>query len=128
MTPKDSIIGIKPLAMIVHDLDLVGVTIVPDEAHAPLIIDPDTVLPPSVAPERLETIAGRCPQIVQRPRVVQLQELPIADPQHVLRYSLDEASFPGGTRGLGTWGSRCPPRRSPPLRRQAASSACSGGV
>jgi hypothetical protein len=64
--PKESIVGITPLAVIVHDLDLVGVSVVPDEAHTPLIVDPHAVLPPSLARERLETIARWCPQIAQR--------------------------------------------------------------
>jgi hypothetical protein len=41
-------------SMIIHDLDRVGVTVLPLETDTPAIVDPDTVLPQSVADQGLE--------------------------------------------------------------------------
>ena len=54
---------------------VIGVTTVPDETDAPLIVDPDAVLAPPITRERLETVAGRRSQVVERARVVELEEL-----------------------------------------------------
>jgi hypothetical protein len=44
--------------MIVSDLDAVGPTFRPDEATAPLVIDPDAVLPRTIAPQCLHPVAS----------------------------------------------------------------------
>jgi hypothetical protein len=66
--------------VIVHDLDLIGVAVVPDEADSPLIVDPHAVLTLPITRERLEAIAGRRSQIIQGARIVQLEELAVANP------------------------------------------------
>ncbi|HXG69389.1 MAG TPA: hypothetical protein VNJ04_02110 [Gemmatimonadaceae bacterium] len=45
--------------VIVYDLDIMGVTISPFEAHAPLIIDPNAVLTATSSFELLQPIAWR---------------------------------------------------------------------
>jgi hypothetical protein len=43
---------------VVDDLDLVGVTVVPAEADAPLVVDADAVLAVAITLERFEPVAG----------------------------------------------------------------------
>jgi len=61
--------------MIIYDLNLVWFTLDPGEADAVLIVDADTVLTPSFAPESLQLIAGRYPQLVQCVYRIKLIEL-----------------------------------------------------
>ncbi len=42
----------------VHDLHIVGVAVVPEEADAESILDPNAVLSALIARERLEPVAG----------------------------------------------------------------------
>ena len=53
-----------PLLVVVHDLDPVRAVLLP-EKQAPLVVDPDAVLPGAVALQRFELVAGRNPQIGQ---------------------------------------------------------------
>ena len=46
-------------SMVVRDLDVPCFAIAPSETDTPLIVDPNAVLPASVAPQRLKTIARR---------------------------------------------------------------------
>src|SRR4051794_13823630 len=55
----------SPRLVIVHDLHVVRVPVAPDEADAIMIVDPNTVLAPSVASERLESVARECRQIAE---------------------------------------------------------------
>jgi hypothetical protein len=57
--------------MIVHDLDVFRIAVAPNETDPEPIVDPNTVLPLAVAPEAFQAVAGRRPQIVQRPCRVQ---------------------------------------------------------
>jgi hypothetical protein len=45
--------------MIISDLHFIGVSIPPQKADSPLIVDPDTVLPLSVARQLLKAVARR---------------------------------------------------------------------
>ena len=49
--------------MVVYDLNLYCVGIDPSEADAPLVVDPYTVLPRSIALECLQSITRNCRQI-----------------------------------------------------------------
>jgi hypothetical protein len=49
--------------MVIDDLDHLGAAFPPDKADAPLIVDPDAVLPSAIAFERLKPVAGRRPEI-----------------------------------------------------------------
>ena len=51
--------------MVVDDLDLPYFAIAPRETDTPLFVHANTVLPSAVAPQRLEPVAGRHPQIVK---------------------------------------------------------------
>ena len=62
-------------SVIGDDLDVMGAIGLPDKAHAPLVVDADTVLSPAVALKRLELIARRHAQVVEYIRPVELLEL-----------------------------------------------------
>src|SRR3990172_3602440 len=66
--------------VIVHDLHLVGITVSPHETDSPPGVNPDAVLPPSVALQRLQPVAWRNPQVPQGPCVMKVQQLPACDP------------------------------------------------
>jgi hypothetical protein len=52
--------------VIIHDLNVVGVAAPPPKARTPPIVDPDAVLPGTVARQLLEPVAGRDSQVIQR--------------------------------------------------------------
>ena len=60
--------------MVVNDLDLPCFAIAPSETDTPLFVDANAVLPSAIAPQRLEPIAGRCPQIVKSACGIERQE------------------------------------------------------
>src|SRR5664279_4463625 len=72
-------------SMIIHDLDRVGVTVLPLETDTPAIVDPDTVLPQSVADQELEMVSRNRCEIGQRSRSVHMIQLPLC---HVLKTSV----------------------------------------
>jgi hypothetical protein len=74
--------------VVVHDLDIMSVAVFPSQANPPLIVDPDTVLAPSLARELLQAIRGRFAEIAQSIRSVQDQQLSQRD-------SLDPPELPG---------------------------------
>ena len=51
--------------MVVDDLDLPGIAVAPYETDAPLLVDANAVLPPAVAPQGFQPVAGRRPQIFE---------------------------------------------------------------
>ncbi|HSA82705.1 MAG TPA: hypothetical protein VLE23_17945, partial [Geminicoccaceae bacterium] len=61
--------------MIVDDVDIVGRSLMPPEASPPLLTNPDAVLPTPIAPQGLEPVAWRHPQVVQDSRLVQHAQL-----------------------------------------------------
>jgi hypothetical protein len=65
--------------VIIHDLNLVGVSFAPNETQTPLIVDPHTVLPFSITVQRFEPISGwRC-HIPQFRGAIQLPKLSSRD-------------------------------------------------
>jgi len=62
--------------MVVSDLSVVGVSVSPAEAHAPLIIDADAVMPLAIPGQLFQPVAGRNPQILERLRRIEDSELP----------------------------------------------------
>jgi hypothetical protein len=62
--------------MIVDDLNILRGIIMPAKADPPLAVDPDAVLPCTVAAEFLQAIPGRIPQVAYLPRSVDHQQLP----------------------------------------------------
>ena len=69
--------------MIVHDFDLFGAAVAPDEAHPPLVIDADTVLASATSFQQLETIPWRRCQIGELLRLMYLAQLALCDPLDV---------------------------------------------
>jgi hypothetical protein len=61
--------------MVVGNLDVEGVSILPAEADAVLVVDSDAVLPFSVALQGFELVAGNRGQIAQRGCAVQMEQL-----------------------------------------------------
>ena len=59
--------------MIVHELDRVCVTVLPDKADTPLVVDANAVLPRPVALQRLEPVARREAQSVKARRGMELR-------------------------------------------------------
>jgi len=58
--------------VIVDDLDVMRTVRRPPKADPPLVIDPDAELTGSKAFERLQSIAGRNPQVIQARRDLEL--------------------------------------------------------
>ncbi len=65
------------LAVIIDDLNFGWSSISPPETDAILVIDPDAVLPGSIASELLKPIARRYRNVVQLCRRIQLIKLSI---------------------------------------------------
>jgi hypothetical protein len=53
----------------------VSAVLFPHEADAPLVVDPDAVLPRAAASEQLEAVPGRDSQVREQRRGIQLHEL-----------------------------------------------------
>lgn len=62
-------------SVVIHDLDLVGIPLLPEKADSPTIVDADAVLSFPVARKRVQAIPGRRPQIVELPGIVQNHQL-----------------------------------------------------
>jgi hypothetical protein len=65
--------------VIVRDLDVLWPGLGPDETDAPLIVDPNTVLAGTIAPQCLQPIAWRSRQVAQRLGIMQLPQLALCD-------------------------------------------------
>jgi hypothetical protein len=85
--------GAPDLLVVIDDFDVRGPLGRPDEAHAVLIVDPNTVLPTPIAFQRFQTISGRHAQLVQGDDRIQLVQLSARDPPQRLR-----AALPGRLR------------------------------
>src|SRR5208283_3491213 len=62
-------------SMIVRDLHIVRAVVLPDEAHAPLVVDPDRVLAGPIPLQQLQPVVGRAEEFLERGRGVQHQQL-----------------------------------------------------
>jgi hypothetical protein len=85
-------------SVIVDDCHVVRIRAVPSEAHPPLVIDSNTVLPLSIAAKFLQPIARRHPQLVERFRRVDGDELTEHDAPEIRREPPDRFS---GKQPLG---------------------------
>jgi hypothetical protein len=65
--------------MVVHDGDVVRMTILPTKANSPLLIDANTVLASPVTLESLQSIGRGHPQVFEALRIVQHSELSSGD-------------------------------------------------
>lgn len=71
--------------MIVGNLDVPRFAIPPFEADPPLIVDADAVLAPTIAVQRLQTVARRHTQVVESLRGIDRQKLRTGAPLHLQR-------------------------------------------
>jgi hypothetical protein len=60
--------------VVIDDLDIDRTFSRPDEADAPLVIDADAVLAPSIFLERLKMVSRRDPKILEHRRPVKLRK------------------------------------------------------
>ena len=65
--------------VIVHNLNFVSVALSPHEAETPLLVNPNAMLPLSVAMQCFQAIAGRSSQVAQFGGAVQLPKLSPGD-------------------------------------------------
>jgi hypothetical protein len=66
--------------VVVDDFDLPGISIPPFKTNPPLIVDPDTPLPPSIATEFFEAVSGRLGELFDPVNAFNLPELAKGDP------------------------------------------------
>jgi len=89
-------------SMVINNLDLIGITVSPDEANSPLVIDANAVLALAVASQCLKPVPRRDLQVLQHSSAMEIQQLPARD-------SL-KAPEPGdlqiGEQGFGLPGSK----------------------
>jgi len=71
--------------MIVHNLNFNGIRVNPTEADAPLVVDPDAVLPFPITTECLQTVARDRPRVQQGRRRMNLVELPFRRRSNALK-------------------------------------------
>lgn len=69
--------------MIVDNFNFMRMILMPEEADAPLVIDPNAVLPVAVALERLEMIAGRDKQVRQPGTGIEHSQLSASNAQYI---------------------------------------------
>jgi hypothetical protein len=65
--------------VVVHDLDVVRVTIAPGKADAPLVIDANTMLTAAIAAQRFEPVPRRGSRIPQFRGAIELPKFPPRD-------------------------------------------------
>lgn len=70
--------------MVVSDLDIVDVS-VPSETYPPLVVDPDTPLAVAIAGKLLQPVPRRNPNKIKGSRSVELFQLALGNPLHILR-------------------------------------------
>jgi len=81
--------------MVIRDLDLVGISGLPTKANAVLLIDPNAVLPPSLASQAFESVTRRDGQISQ-----------VADPANLIEFPPSGGPQPLRTGSPGRRGIR----------------------
>ena len=71
--------------VIVFDANFVGMSLLPSERDAILVVDPNAVPPCLIALQRLESITGRNREIFESRRDVERLELPLRDSPDLAR-------------------------------------------
>jgi len=66
--------------MVVCYFNIIGVSVFPEKADSPLIVDPDTVLPLAISLQGFETVARGDPEVLKVPGSVKIQELSTCNP------------------------------------------------
>jgi len=75
--------------VVIDDLNVVGISPAPAETDPPLLVDSDTVLPISVTPELLNSVARRDPKIVEDRGCIEHPEYPKGGPLNPCAKFLD---------------------------------------
>ena len=78
--------------MVIDDFDFMGVSFMPAEADAPLVVDADAPLSGAVAGELFKTIAGRDPQKIKPGSRMELLQLTLGGSLCILRQLCGEPS------------------------------------
>src|ERR1700730_2971500 len=84
--------------MVVDDLDIMSVPVAPHKAHAPLIIDPDRVLPAQIPLQSLQTVGRWRSEIEQGVCTIQHQQ---SAPCHLLEAPPPPVAAIASEQGLG---------------------------
>jgi hypothetical protein len=84
--------------VVVDDLDRVGMSVSPNEANPPLVVDADRMLSCALLLQRFEAIARRNAQVIEPAGIVQETELPQS---HVLNLQREPAAPPAGPDQFG---------------------------
>jgi hypothetical protein len=71
--------GHQYLLVVIRNLDLKGISIAPHETYAILVVDPDAVLPDSIAFEGFQSVAGEDGEISKRARCMDLDQSSLND-------------------------------------------------
>jgi len=66
--------------VVIHNLDVMSIAVTPDEADAPLIIDPNAVRPRAAAFQGFKLVSGRHAKVPQPLCPMQVQKLPPRGP------------------------------------------------
>ncbi len=66
--------------MVVHDFNVMRITVTPGDANAPLIVDPNAVHPRPVAFQQLKLVSRRHAKILQPHSPIQVEKLPLRGP------------------------------------------------
>jgi hypothetical protein len=62
-------------SVVVDDFNIKSISIFPAKTDTPLVIDPDTMLPSSVASESFQPIPRGAPQVTQIDSAIQVEQL-----------------------------------------------------
>lgn len=74
--------------MIINDLDVVRVTVAPDNANAISVVNPNAVLASPVPLQPLQAVAGNYRQVAELMGGVQLFQLSLRDPGDPLKTTI----------------------------------------
>jgi hypothetical protein len=66
--------------MVVGYFNVTGVSVFPEKTYPPLIVNPDAVLPLTIALQGLKPIARRNPEVLKALGLMKVQELPPCNP------------------------------------------------
>jgi hypothetical protein len=71
--------------MVVGNFDVESIPLIPAEADAILIVDPDAVLPLAASRERFQPVSGEQCQVAERACPVQVEQLAKRDPFYAMK-------------------------------------------
>lgn len=87
-------------SMIVHDLDLIGISTAPHKTDAVLLVDPDAVLPSAVTAQLFKPVSRRGSQVDQVSSRVQHQQFPVRPSYDVPRHEVGALALEYRSRPL----------------------------